>query len=49
MLLGAIHGKQQIPKRWLETLNSLPHVDKQFSEMRKIHNNNNDNINNEEL
>jgi ADP-ribosylglycohydrolase len=35
MLLGAIHGQEGLPKVWLESLNSLPHVTSLFEAIRQ--------------
>lgn len=34
MLLGAVHGREGIPERWLGSLKALPHVEKQFGMLR---------------
>ena len=35
MLLGAVHGREGIPARWLGTLKALPHVEAQFGVLRQ--------------
>jgi ADP-ribosylglycohydrolase len=33
MLLGAVHGREAIPSRWIEGLNCLPHVEAMFTKL----------------